>query len=185
MELNYIINGTTPFSSMIRKIIEAEGGKVLCFTTLRKFIDSTKIEELPIVATEDLADRFDIGEIFVVNTVGYTKMNTIREKAQSELDAFNLRTVSYISKKANVYSDDIGKGCIIMPGAFVGPNVKLGKGNIIYSNVFSKKGIRNSQSNMQTFSISPQDRTKILSLQIRRDGTCVKKYFSLLAQSYT
>ena len=52
-------------------------------------------------------------------------------------------------------------------------------------NVFSKKGIRNSQSNMQTFSISPQDRTKILSLQIRRDGTCVKKYFSLLAQSYT
>ena len=135
MELNYIINGTTPFSSMIRKIIEAEGGKVLCFTTLRKFIDSTKIEELPIIATEDLADRFDIGEIFVVNTVGYTKMNTIREKAQSELDAFNLRTVSYISKKANVYSDDIGKGCIIMPGAFVGPNVKLGKGNIIYSNV--------------------------------------------------
>ena len=53
------------------------------------------------------------------------------------------------------------------------------------SNVFSKKGIRNSQSNMQTFSISPQDRIKILSLQIRRDGTCVKKYFSLLAQSYT
>ena len=50
---------------------------------------------------------------------------------------------------------------------------------------FSKKGIRNSQSNMQTFSISPQDRTKILSLQIRRDGTCVKKYFSLLAQGYT
>jgi len=52
-------------------------------------------------------------------------------------------------------------------------------------NVFSKKGIRNSQSNMQTSSISPQNRTKILSLQIRRDGTCVKKYFSLLAQSYT
>ena len=50
---------------------------------------------------------------------------------------------------------------------------------------FSKKGIRNSQSNMQTSSISPQNRTKILSLQIRRDGTCVKKYFSLLAQSYT
>ena len=53
------------------------------------------------------------------------------------------------------------------------------------ANIFSKKGIRNSQSNMQTFSISPQDRIKILSLQIRRDGTCVKKYFSLLAQSYT
>ena len=32
-------------------------------------------------------------------------------------------------------------------------------------NVFSKKGIRNSQSNMQTFSISPPNRTKIQSLQ--------------------
>ena len=30
---------------------------------------------------------------------------------------------------------------------------------------FSKKGIRNSQSNMQTTSISPQNRTKIQSLQ--------------------
>lgn len=88
MELNYIINGTTPFSSVIRKIIEAEGGKVLCFTTLRKFIDSAKIEELPIVATEDLADRFDIGEIFVVNTVGYTKMNTIREKSTVRIRCF-------------------------------------------------------------------------------------------------
>ena len=56
---------------------------------------------------------------------------------------------------------------------------------VLNINVFSKKGIRNSQSNMQTSSISPQNRTKILSLQIRRDGTCVKKYFSLLAQSYT
>ena len=50
---------------------------------------------------------------------------------------------------------------------------------------FSKKEIRNSQSNMQTSSISPQNRTRIQSLQIRRDGTCVKKYFSLLAQGYT
>ena len=34
-----------------------------------------------------------------------------------------------------------------------------------YRYVFSKKGIRNSQSNMQTTSISPQNRTKIQSLQ--------------------
>ena len=34
-----------------------------------------------------------------------------------------------------------------------------------HTNVFSKKGIRNSQSNMQTTSISPQNRTKIQSLQ--------------------
>ena len=63
----------------------------------------------------------------------------------------------------------------------------LSRGHVIENSHlnFSKKGIRNSQSNMQTSSISPQNRTKILSLQIRRDGTCVKKYFSLLAQSYT
>lgn len=136
MGLKYIINGTTPFSSMIRKIIEADGGgNVLCFTTLRKFIKSSQIDGLPIVATEDLPRVFDISEVSVVNTVGYSKMNTVREKAQSELDSFGLRTVSYISPKANVYSKDIENGCIIMPGAFVGPDVKIGKGNIIYSNV--------------------------------------------------
>lgn len=121
---------------MIRKIIEVEGaGNVLCFTTLRKFIKYSQCDGLPIIATEDLAKVFDSSDVLVVNTVGYSKMNTLREKAQSELDSFNLQTVSYISRNANVYSEDIGNGCIIMPGAFVGPDVKLGKGNIIYSNV--------------------------------------------------
>ena len=36
---------------------------------------------------------------------------------------------------------------------------------VLNINVFSKKGIRNSQSNMQTTSISSQNRTKIQSLQ--------------------
>lgn len=135
MGLKYIINGTTPFSSMIRKIIEADGGDVLCFTTLRRFVNSSQCDGLPIIATEDLSHVFDIHEASVVNTVGYSRMNTVREKAQSELDSFGLRTVSYISPKANVYSKEIETGCIIMPGAFIGPDVKLGKGNIIYSNV--------------------------------------------------
>ena len=45
------------------------------------------------------------------------------------------------------------------------------------SYVFSKKGIRNSQSNMQTTSISSQNRTKIQSLQNWRNNTYVKKVF--------
>ena len=131
---NYIINGTTPFSAMIRKIVESEGHKVLCFTTLRKFMDMEKLDDLPIIATEDLTEHYNTEECFVINTVGYTKMNTIREKAQSELDLFDLQTVSYISSRAIVYTNNIGNGCIIMPGAFVGPDVELGIGNIVYSN---------------------------------------------------
>ena len=74
----------------------------------------------------------------------------------------------------------------VMSHGCVGAKMSLTETNTLFdSYIFSKKEIRNSQSNMQTSSISSQNRTRIQSLQIRRDGTCVKKYFSLLAQGYT
>lgn len=42
---------------------------------------------------------------------------------------------TFISANANVYTDKIGDGSIIMPGAFVGPYVELGVSDIIYANV--------------------------------------------------
>lgn len=136
MELKkIIINGTSPFSVVIKRIIEQEGGGVLCFTTLQRLIQSNNLDGLPIVAIEDLPKFYSKSNVAIVNTIGYSKMNKLRVIAQQEMDKLGYKTISYVSKMANVYSDQIGVGTIIMPGAFVGPEVKIGMYNIIYSNV--------------------------------------------------
>lgn len=137
MEINkLVIIGTTPFSAVIATIIQMEGEyEVLAFSTSRQFMDKTEMNGLPIVAQEDLRHTFNMGEVGIINTIGYSKMNAIRERVQNELlnEGFHLQT--FISKNANVYTPDIGEGSIIMPGAFVGPDVSVGKACIIYSNV--------------------------------------------------
>lgn len=74
-------------------------------------------------------------DFVVLNTIGYGKMNCIRERVNEELKNDGITLFSYISKNANIYSDDIGEGCIIMPGTYVGPYVSIGSSCIIYSNV--------------------------------------------------
>lgn len=128
--------GTTPFSAVIADIILKEGQyEVLAFSTSKLFMDKTEMNGLPIVPQEELKETFDMNKVGIVNTIGYSKMNSIRERVHNELsdEGFHLHT--FVSKNANVYTKDIRDGSIIMPGAFVGPYVSIGKACIIYSNV--------------------------------------------------
>lgn len=131
MGLKLIIMGTTPFSIMLYKIIEKEQfASVLAFTTGRAFMDKTELEGIPIVAFEELSDSFDMNQC-----IGYSQMNDIRKKVFFQIREEGYKLCTFISANANVYTDKIGDGSIIMPGAFVGPYVELGVSDIIYANV--------------------------------------------------
>lgn len=122
MGLKLIIMGTTPFSIMLYKIIEKE-----------QF--ATELEGIPIVAFEELSDSFDMNQCMILNTIGYSQMNDIRKKVFFQIREEGYKLCTFISANANVYTDKIGDGSIIMPGAFVGPYVELGVSDIIYANV--------------------------------------------------
>ena len=94
-----IINGTTKFSTMIAKLVEMEGlAKVVAYTTARCFVNETTLEGKQVVPFEELGDRFDKREIRILNTIGYSKMNTIRERVNAEIEAAGFSQYSYISK---------------------------------------------------------------------------------------
>lgn len=135
--MKYIIIGTTPFSVMIANIIELETGRgnVLAYSILKAFIQKVEIDGIPVIATEDLSSTFDLSQCIILNTIGYSHMNQLREKVQSELEELGISVGTYISNKANVYTSDIAEGNIILAGSFIGPFVTLGRCNIIYSNV--------------------------------------------------
>ena len=131
-----IIIGTTSFSAMFRKIIETEKYKVLGFSTRRAFcMGGGKLEGLDVFPFEDLASHFDMKEVQCLNTIGYSQMNGIRAKMFLDILNAGYDNMTFISSRANVYSNEIGQGSIIMPGAFVGPDVKLGTSCVVYSNV--------------------------------------------------
>ena len=133
-----LINGTTKFSSMIARLIEMEGlANVVAYTTARRYITSTTLCGKDVVPFEELTERFDKLDVRILNTIGYSKMNTLRERVNIEIEESGFLQYSYISSSAFVAIDKSeleDKGCIIMPNAFIGTDVHIGKSTVIYSN---------------------------------------------------
>ena len=76
-------------------------------------------------------------DIGIINTVGYTNMNSIRERIYCQCKEKGYKVESYVSPNAVIYANekDIGEGNLILPSAFVGHNIKIGNNNIIFSGV--------------------------------------------------
>lgn len=133
-----IINGTTQFSTMIAKLVEMEGrAEIVAFTTARRFINEAHLDGKPVVPFEDLTSRYDLENTRILNTIGYSKMNTVRERVNAEIEESGFVQYSYISSKAfiAVNKEDLeNKGVIIMPNAFIGTDVLIGKSVVVYSN---------------------------------------------------
>lgn len=107
--------------------------KILAFSSYREFRTEDILDGLPVVDFEEINNLYDYKSIGIIIAIGYSQMNTIREKVFHDCQKYNLNVVTYISPKANVYSPHIGKGAIIR-AAHIGVNVRVGKGCIINNN---------------------------------------------------
>lgn len=133
-----VILGTTPYSVAMYRMVKIEQAfEVLAFSTKKEFIKETCLDGIPVVAQEDLDDTFDMTQVKLLMTIGYGHMNTVREKVYNEVVSKYGETIleSFVSKRANVYCDiPKNSGVIIMPGAYLGPEIKIGKCCVIRAN---------------------------------------------------
>lgn len=130
--IDLVIVGTSKASALIACVIEHEAqANVIAYTTYRSMIKETSLEGKPIVAIEDLNEMYDMKSVYVLNTIGYTDMNTVREKVFKDIKDRFPNIYTFISKHALMYTDKIGLGSIIMPGAYVGPYVEVGESCLI------------------------------------------------------
>lgn len=125
---NIIIIGTNRLSVVIKRIIEVEKcANVVAFSTYKKFMSETFLDGIPVIATEDMDAIVKKENCEILITVGYSEMNQIRERVFNDIRSRGWAITSFISKNAIVYSSEIGLGSIVMPGAYIGPFVEIGK----------------------------------------------------------
>lgn len=135
-----IIFGTTKHSEMLREIIEQEQNAIVCAHTIhRKYITKKLTSEFerknyPLIAFEDIDKYYSPLKYKILNTIGYSKMNSIRQLVGLECDEKGYKRYTFISSNASIYSKiNVDSGNIVMPGAYIGTNVKLGINNVLYS----------------------------------------------------
>jgi len=131
-----IIFGVNMFSAVVfRTIVQEHLAEVLCFTLNKQYIDEVSFEGLPVVPFETLSERYEMDKVKIAITLGYSNMNKNREIVYNQCKEKGYDIYTLISVNANVYSEDVGEGSILLPSSFVGPYVRIGKCVILWNQV--------------------------------------------------
>lgn len=107
---------------------------VVAFTVDHAFIKHpTFIDELPVVAMEDLLERFPPEKYECFVAVGYSKVNQVRTKKYLELKEMGYTLASFVSAKATNYAQSIGDNCFILEDNTIQPFVEIGNNVTLWS----------------------------------------------------
>jgi sugar O-acyltransferase (sialic acid O-acetyltransferase NeuD family) len=114
------------------------GYEVAGFTVDSAYLKATEFRGRPVVAFEDVAEKFPPERYRFFVAVSYARLNAVRAEKVAAARAKGYRLVSYLSSRATVFDGfDLKDNCFILedntiqPFARVGANVTLWSGNHI------------------------------------------------------
>lgn len=107
--------------------------RVVAFTVDAAFLDRAQFRELPVVAWEELADRFSPNEHDLFVAIGYGKMNRLRADKFAAAKARGYTLARYVSSKAITWPDlRVGENSFLMEANVVQPFASIGTDTIVW-----------------------------------------------------
>ena len=110
---------------------------VVAFTCDAAFVpESGRFRDRPVVAFDELPDRFPPERCQMLVALGYHELNELRRAKYDEVKAKGYRLISYVSPRAST-GDWLhaGDNCIILDDAVIEPGVKIGSNVVVWSGV--------------------------------------------------
>ena len=135
---NIVIIGNSSFSRLLYQYMIEDGySNIVAFSVNKAFLTGeTGFSTINIVALEDLSVLYPPDKTILVMGIGYTAMNTVREKVYCECKKMGYEFMSYIHSTAKISSSaEIGEGNIILEYTNIAPFVKLGNCNLLWDYV--------------------------------------------------
>lgn len=135
-----VVFGAGDYARIAATYLDADSPhEVVAFTVNRDFIgDEDALLGRPVVAFEELVERYAPSDCAMLVAVGFSRVNQAREQAFNECKALGYELISYVSSKASVWHDvEIGENTfvfeenVVQPFVTIGDNVVLWSGNHI------------------------------------------------------
>lgn len=112
--------------------------EVVAFTVDAAFLTGDEFQGLPLVAAEEIVDRYPPASVRMFVALSYARMNRVRAEKYAEVKARGYELVSYVSSRCSYLSQrPPGDNCFILedntvqPFVTIGSNVTLWSGNHI------------------------------------------------------
>lgn len=107
--------------------------KPVAFCVHEEYIKESIFNGLPVVGFENIQKEFPSKDYKFIAPLAPSKMNQVREGVYNQIQSKGYDFISYISSKANVYSERIGKNCFILEGNTIQPFVSIGNNVLMWS----------------------------------------------------
>ena len=108
--------------------------QVVGFSVHKEFLSSSEMNGLPVVALENIEEKFPRSECFAFVAVPASKLNRIRTALYNEVKSKGYRLATYISSKAFVWHNArVGENCFIFEDNTIQPFVTIGNNVILWS----------------------------------------------------
>jgi sugar O-acyltransferase (sialic acid O-acetyltransferase NeuD family) len=135
MSEKLIIVGNTSFAEIAYEYFLYDSPyEIVAFSVEDEYIKEKNIFGLPVVAFEQLDNKFSPNnhDIFVAAT--YTQLNRLRTRLAEDIKSRGYRLASYISSQAFLWRNvELGEHCFIFEDNTIQPFVSIGSNNIIWS----------------------------------------------------
>lgn len=108
--------------------------EVVAFAVERDFISKASLFDLPVVALDELQDRFPSANHHFYAALVYTRMNRLRTRLYLLMKEMGYKPASYISSKSFVWRNvDVGEHCFIFEDNTVQPFSRIGNNVVLWS----------------------------------------------------
>jgi len=139
MKKPLVIFGTGDIAQLARYYFSNDSAyEVVAFTVDHGYINAPTYCGLPVVAFEEVANRFSPDQYDMFVALSYSKLNEVRKSKYLAAKSLGYRIASYVSSHATLLNEGcIGENCFILedntiqPFVTIGNNVTLWSGNHI------------------------------------------------------
>ena len=106
---------------------------IIGFTVEKKFKKENSKFGLPIIEFENIENYYSTKNYELFAPCSGTNLNKYRERIYNEGKRKGYKFISYISSKANVFTEDIGENCFILEDNTIQPYTKIGNNCVLWS----------------------------------------------------
>jgi sugar O-acyltransferase (sialic acid O-acetyltransferase NeuD family) len=129
-----IIFGTEQFAQLAYYYLTKDSVyDVICFTVHKKYRNRDEFENKKVIDFENIENIYPPSEYMLFAPMSGKGLNKIRENVYNEGKEKGYKFISYISSKANVFTDKIGDNCFILEDNTIQPFVEIGNNCVLWS----------------------------------------------------
>ena len=130
-----VIFGTGELAQRIFFYLKDSDDQVIAFCANKSKIDKEKLLGLPVIAFENIEEKFPPSEFSMFIALAYSEMNKKRAKFFNEAKNKGYELYSFVHPSTKIWDEfEMGENCFILANNVIQPFVKIGNNVLIGSN---------------------------------------------------